>query len=98
MLTVNMTGRSTGTALISKTSMSGIISTNGAPRISDSTTTTPSSAPTMTKSHRTLSYDRFDVKFRTSLLHEFRGAAKVGLCPGQHHHAVAFTAPRYGPR
>ena len=53
MLTVNMTGRATGTALINRTSMSGTISRSGAPRISDSTITTPSSAPTMTKSQRT---------------------------------------------
>jgi hypothetical protein len=53
MLTVNMTGRATGTALINRMSMSGTISRSGAPRISDSTTTTPSSAPTMTKSQRT---------------------------------------------
>ncbi len=33
MLTVNMTGRATGTALISRTSMSGIISKSDAPRI-----------------------------------------------------------------
>jgi len=53
MLTVNMTGRATGTALINRTSMSGTISMSGAPRISDNTTTTQISAPTMTKSHRT---------------------------------------------
>ena len=53
MLTVNMTGSATGTALINRTSMSGTISRSGAPRISDRTITTPSSAPTMTKSQRT---------------------------------------------
>ena len=35
MLTVNITGRATGTALISSTSISGSISTSGAPRTSD---------------------------------------------------------------
>ena len=53
MLTVNMTGSATGTALINSTSMSGSISTSEEPRISDSTITTPSSAPTTTKSQRT---------------------------------------------
>ena len=53
MLTVNMTGSATGTALINRTSMSGTISMSGAPRISDNMTTTPSSAPTMTNSQRT---------------------------------------------
>src|SRR5664280_2669750 len=53
MLTVNMTGRATGTALISRTSMSETIWTSGVARTSDSTTTTPSRAPTMTKSQRT---------------------------------------------
>jgi hypothetical protein len=45
-----------------------------------------------------LGHHRFDVKFRTRLLHEFRGAAKVGLRPGQHHHAVAFAPADDGPR
>ena len=54
MLTVNMTGSATGTALINKTNMSGIISTRGVPRTSDSTITAPSNAPTMTKSQRTI--------------------------------------------
>ena len=99
MLTVNMTGRATGTALISRTSMSGIISRSGAPRISDSTTTTPSSAPTMTKSQRTtLATTASMWSFGTRLLHEFRGAAKIGLRPGQHHHAVAFAPADDGPR
>ena len=53
MLIVNMTGRATGTALISSTSRRGTISRSGAPRMSDRMTTTPSSAPTMTKSQRT---------------------------------------------
>ena len=53
MLTVNMTGRATGTALISRTRMRGAISAIGTPRTSDSTTTTQSSAPTMTRSQRT---------------------------------------------
>jgi hypothetical protein len=53
MLTVNMTGSATGTALISRTSTSGIISKSGVPRIRDNTITTASNAPTMTKSHRT---------------------------------------------
>ena len=54
MLTVNITGSATGTALMSKTSMSGTISMSGTWRITDSTTTMPSSAPTMTKSQRTI--------------------------------------------
>ena len=53
MLTVNMTGRATGTALINSTSMRGSISINGALRTSESTTTTANNAPTITKSHRT---------------------------------------------
>ena len=53
MLTVNITGSATGTALINRTSMSGTISMSGAPRISDNTTTVPSSAPTITNSQRT---------------------------------------------
>ena len=53
MLTVNMTGRATGTALISSTSTRGAISRSDSPRISDRTTTTASSTPTMTKSQRT---------------------------------------------
>ena len=53
MLTVNMTGRATGTALINRTSMRETISRSGEPRISDRTTTMQSRAPTMTKSQRT---------------------------------------------
>ena len=53
MLTVSMTWRATGTAIINRTGMSGIISRSGVPRIRDSTSTTPSSKPTMTKSQRT---------------------------------------------
>ena len=45
-----------------------------------------------------LGHHRFDVKLRTRLLHEFRGAAKIGLRPGQHHHAVAFAPADDGPR
>ena len=43
MLTVNITGRAIGIALISRTSMSGIISKSGVPRMSDITMTTVSS-------------------------------------------------------
>ena len=53
MLTVNMTGRATGTALIRRTSTSGAISTSGTRRMRDNTTTDPSSAARMTNSHRT---------------------------------------------
>ena len=45
-----------------------------------------------------LGHHRFDVELRARLLHEFRGAAKVGLRPGQHHHAVAFAPADDGPR
>jgi hypothetical protein len=53
MLTVNMTGSATGTALIKRTSMSGAISMSCAPRTNDIMITTPSSTPTMTNSQRT---------------------------------------------
>ena len=53
MLTVNMTGSATGTALISRTSTSGTSSRSGAPRIKDRVTTTARSAPTIRKSQRT---------------------------------------------
>ncbi len=53
MLTVNMTGRATGTALIKRTSIREIIPTSGTPRTRERTTTTASRDPTMTKSQRT---------------------------------------------
>ena len=99
MLTVNMTGRATGTALISRTSMSGTISRSGAPRISDSTITTASSAPTMTKSQRTtLATTASMWSFGRACLHQLGGAAEVGPGPGQHDHAVAFAPADDGPR
>ena len=53
----------------------------------------------MTKSQRTtLRHHRFDVELRARRLHEFRGAAEVGLRPRQHHHAVAFPPADDGPR
>ena len=53
MLMVNITGRATGTALISSTSMRGIISSSGTLRIKDRVTTMTRSAPTMTNNQRT---------------------------------------------
>ncbi len=35
---------------------------------------------------------RFDMEFRACQLHQFGGAAKIGLRPGQDHHAVALAA------
>lgn len=52
MLTVNMTGSATGTALVSSTRINGAMSISGTPRTSDSTTTPPISTPTMANSHR----------------------------------------------
>jgi len=46
----------------------------------------------MTKKQRTTLATTLDVKFRSRLLHEFRGAAEVGLRP------VSMTAPLPSPR
>jgi len=74
-------------------SMSGIISRSGVPRMRDMMTTRPSSAPTDEEEPADdLGHHRIDVELRTRLLHEFRGAAKVGLGPDQHDHAVALAA------
>ena len=45
-----------------------------------------------------LGHHRFDVQFRPRLLHQLRGAAEIGLRPGQHDHAVAFAPADDGPR
>ena len=67
--------------------------------MSDSTTTTASSAPTMTKSQRTtLEITASMWSLGRALLHELGGAAKIGLRPRQHHHAVAFSPADDGAR
>ena len=79
MLTVNITGSATGTALISSTSSSGTISSSGTPRASDSSATTASNAPTMTNSQRTTPRDHvLDVQLRLRALHELGRAPEVG--------------------
>ncbi len=41
---------------------------------------------------------RLDVQLRARQLDEFGGAAKIGLCPGQDHHAVALAAAHHRAR
>ncbi len=53
MLTVNMTGRESGIALMNRMSMSGIISNSGVWRRKDAMTTMASSTPTTRKSQPT---------------------------------------------
>ena len=53
MLTVNITGRATGTALISSTSESGRMSTSSKPSTSEAMIATATRMPTMRNSHLT---------------------------------------------
>jgi len=72
---------------------------SGAPRNSDNTTTMQSKrADDDKKPPDDLRHYGFDVEFRSRLLHQLGGAAKVGLRPGQHDHAVAFAPPNDGSR
>ena len=99
MLTVNITGSATGTALISRTSMSGTISTSGIAAEERQYGHSPEQhANDGEKPTHNLRHHGFDVQFRACLLHELGGAAEISLRAGQHNHAVAFSPADDGAR